>query len=213
MPRRGSPNASAAVGRSGGIDAEGWWAGARHCPSPNIGVRPAGASVTLVVLHSISLPAGVYGGDAVEQLFTNRLDVDTDPSFQGLRGLRVSAHFFVRRDGQCVQFAACEARAWHAGVSAWRGRSNCNDFSIGIELEGLEGLRFEAAQYRTLQRLLPALARRYPIRHVAGHEHVAPRRKGDPGSGFNWPRLAASLGWPGRCFPGGVRRPAPEHRA
>jgi len=149
--------------------------------------------VTLAIVHSISLPPGEYGGDAVERLFTNRLDWDAHPYFDTIRGITVSAHFFIRRDGQVLQFASCEDRAWHAGVSHWRGRDDCNDFSIGIELEGLEGLSFEAAQYRQLARLLHALMQRYPVVDAAGHEHVAPDRKRDPGPGFDWARLRKAL--------------------
>lgn len=129
----------------------------------------------------------------MERFFTNRLDPAAHPYFEQLRGVRVSAHFFIRRDGRVVQFVSCDERAWHAGASRWRGRDDCNDFSIGIELEGLEGQRFERAQYRALIRLLGALARRYPLVDVAGHEHVAPGRKADPGAGFEWPRLARAL--------------------
>jgi AmpD protein len=149
--------------------------------------------VSLVVVHSISLPPGEYGGDAIERLFTNRLDVGADPSFEALRGLEVSAHFLIRRDGEVVQFVSCEDRAWHAGRSAWRGRGNCNDWSIGVELEGLEGLGFEAVQYRQLARLLRTLVRHYPLAEVVGHEHVAPGRKRDPGSGFDWRGLRRLL--------------------
>lgn len=169
---------------------DGWYAGARAIPSPNFGPRPAGAAITLVVLHSISLPPGEYGGDGVERLFTNTLDCDAHPYYERLRGLQVSAHFVVRRDGELLQFVSCDERAWHAGRSLWRGRENCNDWSIGIELEGLEGERFETAQYARLARLLAALARAYPLAEVTGHEHVAPGRKHDPGAGFDWPRLA-----------------------
>ena len=172
---------------------DGWWHRARAVPSPNFGPRPPATAITLVVLHSISLPPGEYGGDAVERLFTNRLDGDAHPSFDSLRGLQVSAHFFLRRDGALLQFVSCEQRAWHAGRSAWRGRDNCNDWSIGIELEGLEGRRFEAAQYERLATLLRALARHYPVQDVVGHEHVAPDRKRDPGPGFDWPGLASRL--------------------
>ena len=175
---------------------QGWWSGARRCASPNFGPRPAGVVIDLVVLHSISLPPGVYGGDAVERLFTNRLDGSAHPSFEALRGLQVSAHFVLRRDGRAVQFVSGEQRAWHAGRSQWRGRDNCNDFSIGIELEGLEGETFEPAQYAALATLLQALGRRYPLREIAGHEHVAPGRKQDPGPGFDWPLLAATPGFP-----------------
>ena len=149
--------------------------------------------MTLVVVHSISLPPGQYGGDGVERLFTNRLDPDAHPYYAALRGLRVSAHFFVRRDGRTLQFVSCDQRAWHAGVSAWHGRENCNDWSIGIELEGLEGGDFEPAQYRQLAVLLRALAGRYPIVEAVGHEHVAPGRKADPGPGFDWAGLRRIL--------------------
>jgi AmpD protein len=172
---------------------DGWWSGAQPSGSPNCGPRPPGTVVSLVVLHSISLPPGEYGGDAVERLFTNRLDCHAHPYYQGLRGLEVSAHFFLRRDGALTQFVSCDARAWHAGHSAWRGRENCNDWSIGIELEGLEGQTFEPVQYRRLGQLLRALAAHYPIDEVVGHEHVAPGRKADPGIGFDWPRLARVL--------------------
>ena len=175
---------------------QGWWSGARRCTSPNFGPRPVGVAVDLVVLHSISLPPGVYGGDAVERLFTNRLDWAAHPSFEAIRGLQVSAHFLLRRDGRAVQFVSADQRAWHAGVSQWRGRDHCNDFSIGIELEGLEGDTFEPAQYTALSRLLQALVRRYPLRAIAGHEHVAAGRKQDPGPGFDWHRLAALPGFP-----------------
>ncbi|MFO1265900.1 MAG: 1,6-anhydro-N-acetylmuramyl-L-alanine amidase AmpD [Rubrivivax sp.] len=172
---------------------EGWWPGARRIDSPNEGPRPRGERVTLVVLHSISLPPGRYGGDAVQRLFTNRLDPAAHESFAALAGLRVSAHFFVRRDGRVEQYVSCDRRAWHAGASRWRGRDDCNDWSIGIELEGLEGRRFAAAQYATLARLLRALALRYPLEEVTGHEHVAAGRKHDPGPGFDWARLAVVL--------------------
>ena len=168
----------------------GWYAGARHCASPNFGARPAGAVLDLVLLHSISLPPGVYTGDAVERLFTNTLDWDAHPYFQTLRGLEVSAHFLIRRDGALWQFVSCEDRAWHAGASSFQRRDNCNDFSIGVELEGLEGDTFEPAQYDGLRALLCALSEQYPLRHLAGHSDVAPGRKIDPGPGFEWHRLS-----------------------
>jgi AmpD protein len=180
---------------------EGWLQHARRCESPNFGPRPPDAVVDLVVVHSISLPPGEYGGDAIERLFTNRLDWDAHPYYQQIRGLQVSAHFVVRRDGELLQFVSCDARAWHAGQSAWRGRENCNDFSVGIELEGLEGERFEGLQYDTLALLLEAVAARHPVTAVVGHEHVAPGRKFDPGPGFDWPRLIAMMGPPARYFP------------
>ncbi len=179
----------------------GWWLGARWVPSPNHGPRPPEAGVDLVVLHSISLPPGIYGGPEVEAFFQNQLDWTAHPFFEQIRGLEVSAHFFVRRDGEVVQCVATDRRAWHAGRSSWQGRDNCNDYAIGIELEGLEGDVFEPAQYASLVRLLLALAQRYPsLRAVAGHEHVAPGRKADPGPGFDWAHLCACLGWPATCF-------------
>lgn len=181
--------------------AGGWLASARRCPSPNHGPRPAGACVDLIVLHSISLPPGVYGGPEVEQLFTNTLDWDAHPYFDQIRGMEVSTHFFIRRDGELVQFVDADARAWHAGASRWRGRENCNDDSIGIELEGLEGEPFEAAQYATLCRLCRLLQARYPVAHIAGHEHIAPGRKQDPGAGFDWARLQRDLAWSSAYFP------------
>ena len=184
--------------------ARGWWTPARRSPSANFNARPDGVGVSLVVIHSISLPPGAFGGDDVERLFTNRLDWDAHPYFMQIRGLEVSAHFLVRRDGECVQFVSCDERAWHAGASSWQGQGDCNDFSVGVELEGLEGGSFEAAQYEALAHLLHALAARYPITAVAGHEHVAPGRKADPGPGFSWAALAQRLGWPPGCFPGGA---------
>lgn len=171
----------------------GWWSAARRCPSPNFGERPAGTAVSLLVIHSISLPPGVYGGDEIEQFFTNRLDWGAHPYFETIRGLQVSAHFVVRRGGELLQFVSCDRRAWHAGRSAWRGRENCNDYSVGVELEGLEGESFEAAQYEALAGLARGLARRYPIDAVAGHEHVAPGRKRDPGDRFDWRLLRERL--------------------
>ena len=179
----------------------GWYRFAKHLPSPNFGARPEGAQIDLIVLHSISLPPGQFGGQEVQQLFTNQLDWDAHPYFNQIRGMEVSSHFYVRRDGELWQFVDCDARAWHAGASEWRGRSNCNDDSIGIELEGIEGGLFEAAQYETLASLMPALAQRYPIAWVAGHEHVAPGRKFDPGSGFDWRLLHEQLAWRAEVFP------------
>ena len=171
----------------------GWWSGAQRCPSPNFGPRPEAQAPNLLIVHSISLPPGVYGGDEIERLFTNRLDWDAHPYFETIRGLEVSAHFLLRRDGTCLQFVSCDERAWHAGRSHWQGRDNCNDFSVGVELEGLEGGLFEPAQYRQLARLTRALAANYPIAEAVGHEHVAPGRKADPGPGFDWVRLRREL--------------------
>jgi AmpD protein len=149
--------------------------------------------VRLAVMHSISLPPGRYGGDAIEQFFTNRLDPAGHPYFAGLVGVAVSAHFLVRRGGEIVQFVGVGARAWHAGTSVWRGVPNCNDYALGIELEGLEGQQFEAAQYRAAARLLRDAASVWPVAEVVGHEHVAPGRKGDPGPGFDGRRLVRLL--------------------
>ncbi|MEO5696592.1 MAG: 1,6-anhydro-N-acetylmuramyl-L-alanine amidase AmpD [Burkholderiaceae bacterium] len=184
-----------------GVWNAGWRAGVRRCESPNFGARPAGAVVDLVLIHSISLPPGEYGGDAVERLFTNRLDWNAHPYFREICGLEVSAHFLVRRDGELLQFVSCDERAWHAGRSSWQGRDECNDFSVGIELEGLEGECFETSQYTVLADLIDALALRYPVSAVAGHEHVAPGRKCDPGAGFDWPRLRAMSRASGLHFP------------
>ena len=182
----------------------GWWRGAEPLPSPNFGPPPARAPIDLIVVHSISLPPGEFEGDFVQALFTNRLDWDAHPYFQQIRGLEVSAHFYVRRDGAAWQFVSCDDRAWHAGASSFCGRDNCNDYSVGIELEGLEGGHFEPAQYATLARLCTALAAHYPIEAVAGHEHIAPGRKQDPGPGFDWRRLQQFLSWPDQRFPRGT---------
>jgi AmpD protein len=175
---------------------QGWWSLARRCASPNFGPRPPATAVELVLLHSISLPPGVYGGDAIERLFTNRLDSTAHPYFAQLAGLAVSSHFLIRRDGQALQFVSCDQRAWHAGQSSWRGRDNCNDWSIGIELEGLEGQTFEPGQYQALTDLLQAIAQHYPVTELVGHEHVAPGRKADPGAGFDWVVLSRQPGFP-----------------
>ncbi len=179
---------------------DGWWPGASHIESPNADGRPSDAGVALVVVHSISLPPGEYGGDDVQALFTNQLDCDAHPYYDALRGLRVSSHFFVRRVGQVTQFVSCDRRAWHAGRSSWRGRSACNDFSIGIELEGLEHTPFDVAQYGALARLLRALGRRYAFDAVLGHEHIAPGRKHDPGNAFDWDLLARLTSGPARWW-------------
>jgi AmpD protein len=189
---------------AGGLWQSGWYRFARPLRSPNFGPRPAGAQVDLIVLHSISLPPGRYGGDEVQQLFTNSLDWDAHPYFDGIRGIEVSAHFYVRRNGELWQFVSCDDRAWHAGASSWRGRANCNDDSIGIELEGLEGEPFEPPQYETLASLCAAIGQHYAIAYIAGHEHIAPVRKADPGSGFDWRLLDAQLGWDPAMFPPGV---------
>jgi len=192
--------------RHAGLWQRGWYRFAHPEPSPNYGPRPDGACIDLIVVHSISLPPGQYGGEQVQQLFTNQLDWNAHPWFAQIRGLEVSAHFYIRRNGELWQFVSCDDRAWHAGPSTFQGCANCNDFSVGIELEGLEGDLFEQAQYETLASLCAAIAQQYPVSHIAGHEHIAPGRKHDPGAGFDWPGLQRALGWPDGCFPSGVPR-------
>lgn len=172
------------------FDANGVLAGARQLASPNHDERPSGMAVELVVIHNISLPPGEFGGDGVEQLFTNRLDPAAHPYYREIYQLKVSAHFFIRRDGELIQFVPCGRRAWHAGASQWQGRERCNDFSVGIELEGDDATPFGDAQYATLNLLLAALRRTYPIAGIAGHSDIAPGRKTDPGPCFDWSRVA-----------------------
>ncbi len=179
----------------------GWYRHARWLASPNRGPRPVGTDVSLIVVHSISLPPGEFTGEHVQALFCNALDWGAHSYFDSIRGLKVSAHFYVRRDGALWQFVSCDERAWHAGQSCFEGRPDCNDYSVGIELEGLEGGHFEPPQYESLASLCAALADGYPIRAIAGHEHVAPGRKHDPGPGFDWSRLRRQLGWRASAFP------------
>ncbi|MDR3414114.1 MAG: 1,6-anhydro-N-acetylmuramyl-L-alanine amidase AmpD [Formivibrio sp.] len=174
------------------IDTDGWLCAARRVPSPNFDARADGVCVDMVVLHNISLPPGEFGGEDIERLFTNTLDCTMQPFYTGLRDLRVSAHFLLRRDGELVQFVSCHDRAWHAGVSHWQGRERCNDFSIGIELEGSDYVPFTDAQYLKLDALLNALQRSYPIQSLVGHNDIAPQRKTDPGPFFDWKRVAES---------------------
>jgi AmpD protein len=175
------------------IDDEGWLTGATHCPSPNCDVRPAGIDIELLVVHAISLPPGEYGGGHVQAFFQNRLDPQGHPYFAGIAGMRVSAHCLIERDGRLTQFVSFDDRAWHAGASCWNGRECCNDFSIGIELEGCDDDGFEAIQYEQLARLAIALGNRYPALQagslesaICGHSDIAPGRKTDPGPGFDW---------------------------
>ena len=165
----------------------------RVVDSPNQDDRPPGTEVSLVVIHSISLPPGEYGGDAIERFFTNRLDPAAHPYFREIHELRVSSHFLVRRDGEVVQFVPVERRAWHAGDSSWRGRSRCNDFSVGIELEGTDDSPFADSQYHELAQLLRSLCQSLPIKSIAAHSEVAPGRKTDPGARFDWKRLLLDL--------------------
>lgn len=175
---------------------DGWLDDARRVPSPNQDARPAGAGVELVVVHGISLPPGEFGGPWVEQLFCNALDCGRHPYFASLRGVRVSAHLLVRRDGSLVQFVPFDRRAWHAGRSSWRGRADCNDFSVGIELEGCDTVPYSDHQYAALGAVVAALRAQYPglaADAVAGHSDVAPGRKRDPGPAFDWGRLAGTV--------------------
>ena len=181
--------------------ANGWYQFARRVQSPNRSARPAGACIDLIIIHSISLPPGCYGGDEVQRLFTNQLDWSKHPYFQTIKGLQVSAHFYIQRSGNVWQFVSVDERAWHAGISSYRGRGNCNDDSVGIELEGTEGASFAPEQYESLASLCAALTEIIPVRHVAGHEHVAPGRKLDPGAGFDWCRLQQLVAWPPQYFP------------
>ncbi len=190
-----------AKAKSSGEWHSGWLSIARRLDSPNFGARPAQAAIDLIVVHSISLPPGTYGGSQVQALFTNVIDWQAHPYFETIRGIQVSSHFYIERNGQLWQFVSVDDRAWHAGTSNFQGRGNCNDFSVGIELEGLEGEFFEPAQYAGLGNLCQQLRASYPISHVMGHEHVAPGRKFDPGPGFDWSRLQATVGWSPQCFP------------
>jgi AmpD protein len=171
------------------LDDAGWLQSGRRLCSVNCDERPPGTEITMAVVHAISLPPGEFGGDGVEWLFTNRLDPDAHPYYRQIQALRVSAHFFIRRDGEIIQFVPCRLRAWHAGASRWRDRERCNDFSIGIELEGSDDQPFEPVQYEILGRLLRTLKSHYPIRDIVGHADISPDRKTDPGPCFNWAYL------------------------
>jgi AmpD protein len=166
-----------------------WHPGASVVPSPNFDQRPEGVEIDLIVIHSISLPPGQYGGEGIEQLFTNQLNADEHPYYAQIAGLKVSSHFLIKRDGALVQFVPVAQRAWHAGVSNWQGRERCNDFSIGIELEGDDDTPFEPAQYQTLQGLLKSLVDLWPIKAITSHAHIAPVRKTDPGPCFDWSQV------------------------
>jgi len=157
--------------------------------SPHFDDRPPGEKVTLVVIHNISLPPGEYGGPWIDDLFMGRLDPKEHPYFESIAGMRVSSHYLIRRDGSLVQYVPCEKRAWHAGASSWKGRERCNDFSIGIELEGSDDVPFAEPQYATLNELLASLRARYGAFEIAGHSDVAPGRKTDPGPWFQWDRV------------------------
>lgn len=178
------------------LDAEGWLSRVRHQKSPNQDPRPDRVRApSLIVIHAISLPPGKFGGKDISLLFINQLDTSVNPVYESLRGLTVSAHFLIERTGALTQFVSTEQRAWHAGLSQWKGQTHCNDFSIGIELEGTDQQPFEESQYRTLNDLLTELCARYPIRALTGHSDIAPGRKTDPGPYFDWSRWQR-LGYP-----------------
>jgi AmpD protein len=162
-------------------------------PSPNCDERPDGCAIDLLVIHYISLPPGEFGGPGIIELFTNRLDPAAHPFYASIAGVKVSAHFLVRRDGELIQFVPCAKRAWHAGESNWKARAHCNDFSIGIEVEGTGEVSFTDRQYAQLARLTRALRARYPIADIVGHSDVARGRKSDPGPHFDWARYRAML--------------------
>ncbi|HET7062151.1 MAG TPA: 1,6-anhydro-N-acetylmuramyl-L-alanine amidase AmpD [Nitrosospira sp.] len=176
-----------------GIDGEGYLGNTRFIPSPNFDERPEECGVNLLVIHNISVPPDDFGGEGVIELFTNVLDPEAHPYYQRLRGLKVSAHFFIRRRGEIIQFVSCEKRAWHAGESCWQGRGRCNDYSIGIELEGSDCMPFTNAQYAALASLTHELQERYPIHDIVGHSDIAPGRKTDPGPCFDWARYRTAI--------------------
>lgn len=180
------------------LDCDGWLTphgSVLVAPSPNHDSRPAGQDPYLLVLHNISLPPGEFGGSHIIDFFQNRLDYDAHPWLSRLKGIHVSAHFLIRRTGQLVQFVATTQRAWHAGTSHFEDRDRCNDFSIGIELEGTDTVPYEPEQYDALRQLVATLRGQHPIRAVRGHEHIAPERKTDPGPSFDWGRFAREGNW------------------
>jgi AmpD protein len=188
IPRALQRSAGSGLWGEGGILLE-----ARQSESPNQDDRPPGEPVRLLVVHNISLPPGEFGGNAIERFFANRLPFDEPPGYLDLRGMRVSAHFLIRRQGELVQFVPCDRRAWHAGKSRWAGRDRCNDFSVGVELEGTDVRPYTDAQYARLAGLTGALMGRYPITDIVGHGDIAPERKTDPGPAFDWARYRALL--------------------
>jgi len=175
------------------VGTDGWLRGVARIPSPNHDARPARTPITLLVIHNISLPPDEFGGSAIRELFTNTLDCAAHPYYERLKGVKVSSHFLIRRDGGVVQFVSCHRRAWHAGVSEWRGRTRCNDFAIGIELEGSDFVPFESVQYAALAKLTRVLKHAFPLRDIAGHADIAPGRKTDPGPFFDWDRYLSRV--------------------
>ncbi|KXW55432.1 1,6-anhydro-N-acetylmuramyl-L-alanine amidase AmpD [Ferrovum sp. PN-J185] len=170
---------------------QGWVSEAAQVLSPNFNQRPRETEVSLIVIHCISLPPGEFGGEAISKLFLNQLDCDSHPYYESLKGLEVSSHFLIRRSGELIQYVSCNDRAWHAGISVWQDKSNCNDYSIGIELEGTTDRSFTEEQYLSLVELVKLLKKHYPITDIVGHQHIAPGRKDDPGPYFDWHRLTS----------------------
>jgi AmpD protein len=175
------------------IGSDGLFLGARFIASPNHDERPAGSPIELLVIHNISLPPGEFGGPGIIDFFTNQLDLDAHPYYREIKDLTVSSHFLIRRRGEIIQFVPCDRRAWHAGESVWRGRSRCNDRSLGIELEGTDDVPFEDVQYERLAGLTRALEAKYPITDIVGHCDIAPERKTDPGPCFDWARYRSMI--------------------
>jgi N-acetyl-anhydromuramoyl-L-alanine amidase len=171
------------------LNAAGYVESATQIASPNFDARPENTKIELIVIHNISLPPNIYEGSGVVQLFTNQLNPNEHPYYAEIYTRKVSSHFFIRRDGELIQFVSCLQRAWHAGASSWRGRERCNDFSVGIELEGSDFEAFKPSQYKMLKDLIKALKKSYPIQHIAGHSDIAPGRKTDPGPYFEWDKI------------------------
>lgn len=171
------------------FSADGWYSGCKHLASPNFNSRPVNTPVHIIVIHSISLPPGIYNNNYIEDFFQNQLDIDAHPYFKDIKALKVSAHFLIKRNGELIQFVSCIDRAWHAGESSYQGKENCNDFSIGIELEGDDETPFEDDQYIKLIELLGCLKKEYNIKDIVGHSDIAPSRKTDPGPLFDWKKI------------------------
>ncbi len=183
------------------VNDEGWLSAAHRIPSPNFDAWPEGTRPSLLVVHNISLPPGEFGGKAISEFFCNQLNFDAHPFYAQIRDVRVSAHFLITRKGELLQFVSCQQRAWHAGLSDFFGRAQCNDFALGVELEGSDDVPFEAAQYQSLAKLTKALLAAYPIRALVGHADIAPGRKTDPGPFFDWQRLQADAALDDSYFP------------
>ncbi len=173
------------------LDQQGIISMAVQIASPNFDDRPGDCEVDMIVVHNISLPPRQYGGNGIIELFTNCLNPDEHPYYANIHTATVSSHFLIRRDGELLQFVPCSKRAWHAGTSHWQGRERCNDFSVGIELEGCDDETFESVQYKILNSLIQSLKETYPIQHIVGHSDIAPGRKTDPGPFFDWGKVIA----------------------